>query len=209
MAVDADGLRQQIIDEEVLDPEGLHHEFVSGLHGRKLDFDLIPDDSNLFNRWVETVCEKLKELYPEEVAKGLVIISVANGTNRVVPLVAGLLGNGSISYLTEKVSPKAVKLVDGAEAALKASQPEFAVIIEDVGTKGTTSASAAKSALASGVKRVEVLNTWQRRDKLEELDAIDVKYNAVIFELLPTLDPEECNKTGYCAQGWQYIEHAK
>ena len=41
----AEIFRQHILAAGVLDPEGVHHEFVSGMHGRKLDFDTIPTGS--------------------------------------------------------------------------------------------------------------------------------------------------------------------
>ncbi|HUD05979.1 MAG TPA: phosphoribosyltransferase [Candidatus Saccharimonadales bacterium] len=192
----------------ILDPEGIHHEFVSGMHGRKLDFDAIPDDSDLFNEWVDVVVKFIKETYQDIDHARLAIVSVANGTNRLVPLVANKLGGGSVALLTEKVSPKEVKLTDEAVKKLKSFAHDLVVTIEDVGTKGTTSATALRSAMAAGAKRVESINTWQRRHRLEEIESLGVVNHSIITDLLPTLTPEDCRKSEYCAKGWQYIEHA-
>lgn len=200
--------KNHIIDSDVLDAEGVHHEFVSGMHGRKLDFDIIPKESDLFREWVLIIAQAVKELYPDIAHDKLMLLSVANGTNRLVGPVAREIGEGVTAVLTEKVSPKAVKLTAEAKRKIKSIKPELVVAIEDVGTKGTTSATAVRSARKAGVKRVEALNTWQRREQLEELEAINAVYHSVIKELLPTLTPEECRATGYCAQSWKYIEHA-
>lgn len=199
--------RDHLLDEEVLDPEGVHHEFVSGLHGRKLDFDTIPSDSRLFEEWVEAVARRVHELYIAENAGKIVLVSVANGTNRLVPIVAAEVGHKVVGVLTAKESAKSVKLLPESVEAIKAIKPEVAVAIEDVGTRGTTSASAVSDVRRLNVPRVEALNTWQRRQQLEELEAIGAPYNAVIFEPLPSLSPAECRATGYCAYGWEFIEH--
>jgi phosphoribosylpyrophosphate synthetase len=205
---DKNEFKQHITESEILDPEGVHHEFVSGMHGRKLDFDAIPTDNDLFLEWVAIVAQAVRELYPDVPLDKLVLLSVAGGTNRLVGPVAKLLGGGVHALLTEKVSPKAVKLTAEAEKMITKLQPDLVLAVEDVGTRGTTSASAVVAARAAGATRVEALNTWQRREQLEELEAIDAVYHSIINDVLPTLSPEECRASGYCAQGWQYIEHA-
>lgn len=195
------------LEESILDPEGVHHEFVSGLHGRKLDFDTISDDDPLFDEWVAIVAEKVKELYPDVPKNKLVLLSVAGGTNRLVGPVAQAIGHGVTPVLTEKVSVKEVKLTDEAARIIKSRQPELVLAIEDVGTSGSTSATAVLAARRIGAGRVEALNTWQRRKRLEKLEAINTIYNSIIKDMLPTLEPAECQKDGYCAKGWKFIPH--
>ena len=206
--VSVEDFKKHIIESDVLDPEGVHHEFVSGLHGRKLDFDVIPDDSELFREWVQVVAQKVAELYPDIPLRRLALLSVAGGTNRLVGPVAEAMGGGVTSLLTEKISPKEVELTTEAKKNLKELRPELVLVIEDVGTQGTTSASAVRSATEAGARRVEALNTWQRSHSLIKLDEIGANYNSVVKELLPNLTPEECRESGYCAQGWKLIEHA-
>lgn len=200
--------KKNITNSQVLIPKGIHHEFVSGLHGRKLDFDLIDEKSDLFRQWVEVVAQFIKKQYSDISPSKIVLLSVAGGTNRLVGPVAKAIGGGVTALLTEKTSARSVRLTDEAKKKLKALKPELVVALEDVGTRGGTAASAVLSAQEAGAKRVEVLNTWQRSEVLEALEAIDATYNAIIKEIWPNFTTEECRKTGYCAQGWKLIEHA-
>lgn len=206
MGTTAENFRNHIIESRyVLDPEGTHHEFVSGLHGRKLDFDLIPDGSELFHEWVDVAAKKIRSLYLSYglLRSELLVISVANGTNRVVgPVAQKLRAN---SALTEKDSPRSVKLTPEAEELIAELKPSVAVVLEDVGTSGTTSATAVEAVRSAGVQRVEALNTWQRREKLEKLIGIKAAYSSIIYEPLPTYTPEDCQTEGYCAQNWEFI----
>lgn len=200
--------KKNIIDSGILDPEGLHHEFVSGLHGRKLDFDLIDENSDLFKQWVAVVAASVKKLYSHIPPNKLVLLSVAGGTNRLVGPVAKAMGGGVTALLTEKTSSKSVHLTQEAKKKLKSADPQLVLALEDVGTRGTTSATAVLSAHEAGAKAVEALNTWQRSEALDELEAIGATYNAIIKEPLPNFTPEQCHKDGYCAQGWKLVEHA-
>lgn len=200
--------KKNIINSDILDPEGLHHEFVSGLHGRKLDFDLIDRKSDLFNHWIRVVAETIKKLYPDIPRNKLMLLSVAGGTNRLVGPVAKELGGGVVAVLTEKTSPRSVRLTEKAKKQIQALKPELVLAVEDVGTRGTTSATAVTGAKEAGAKRVETLNTWQRSDSLSELDTIGAVYNCAIKELLPNFTPGECRAKGYCAKGWKLVDHA-
>lgn len=200
--------KKKIMNSNVLDREGLHHEFVSGLHGRKLDFDLIEPNSDLFKQWVEVVAEAIKKLYKDVPTNKLALLSVAGGTNRLVGPVADMIGGGVSALLTEKTSPKSVKLTDEAKTKLEELKPDLVLALEDVGTRGTTSATAVLSAREAGAKVIEALHTWQRSEVLDELEAIRAKYQAIIKETLPNLTPEECRKNGYCSKGWKLVEHA-
>lgn len=198
---------KQSLAESILDPEGVHHEFVSSLHGRKLDFDLIPTNSPLFKEWVEVAAQSLQGLYPNADWSQTVLLSVANGTNRLVEPVAKIINSGVTALKTEKLTPKSVKLTNAAKQFIQANKPQLVIAIEDVSTKGTTLASAVLAAWSAGAKNVEAIDTWQRREKLEELDKIKVRYHSIIKEILPNLEPEECRSKGYCAKGWQFIPH--
>lgn len=190
----------------VIDPEGVHHEFVSGMHGRKIDFDAIPTEDPLFDEWIEVISTYIKETFPDRL-NDIGLVSVANGTNRVVPLVAKKLGPGATYYLTEKMTSKSVKLEASSEAALKEKQPGLLLVLEDVGTQGTTSASAVEKVRELGFTNIRVINTWQRQKSLVKLDEINVPYSSIIFEILDTLSPEDCTTKGYCAEGWEFIKH--
>ena len=193
----------------ILDPEGRHHEFVSGVHGRKLDFDKIPDGSELFGEWVEVNARTIFSLYPDIDPGRLVILGVARGTNRLAAPVAAALGDAVTALVTEKMSPKTVRLAPAAMASMRLLDPDLVVAIEDVGTAGTTAASAVISARAAGARRVEVLNTWQRTISLKRLIGIKAVYHSIIYEPLADFAPEVCRTDGYCAEGWELIPHGR
>ena len=198
-----------MIDGCLLDPEGVHHEFASGMHGRKLDFDKIPDYGSLIDLWIDAVADSIRDTLPRKKLGKLALVSVANGTNRIVPRVAENLGNDTHALLTEKSSAKSVRLTAEAEAIMPRINDGAFVVIEDVATTGLTSASASLALRSAGATDILVMSTWQRRERLEELDAIGVPYVSVINEVLPTLSKEACNSSGPCSQGWLYIEHGK
>lgn len=190
----------------VIDPEGVHHEFVSGTHGRKIDFDAIPTDDPLFEEWIEVIATYIKETFPDSL-DDIGLVSVANGTNRVVPLVAEKLGPGASYFLTEKQTSKSVRLESSSESALREKQPGLILVLEDVGTQGTTSASAVEKVRELGFTNIRVINTWQRQKTLVKLDEINVPYSAIIVDILDTFSPDDCTIKGYCAEGWEFITH--
>jgi orotate phosphoribosyltransferase len=199
-------LRDKILADGVMDDETVHHEFVSGLHGRKIDFDVIPTSSELYRMWIDTVVAYIKEKYPEQ---PIAVLGVANGGNRLAISVAAGLGGGVLGLTTEKVSAKSVALTSASKDFIEQLKPSFVLVVEDVGTAGTTSATAALAALEAGAQKVTVLNTWQRSEQLDKLVEAGVKWQSVIHEPMVNYSPEECEEAGYCANGLEFIPHAK
>lgn len=195
---------KQKLERAILDVKGTHHEFAYGSHGRKLDFDLIKDDSTLYATWVQVVADTIREKY-QKVPDA--ILGVANGTNRLSRDVANVLGVAALH--TIKVSPKEVALTDESLDLLRIMKSGFVVVVEDVGTSGGTAYSAARNALENGATKVEVLFTWKRQLELRAFEKGDIPYQAIIDEPLPTFTEEQCRAKGYCAQGWRLIEHSK
>ncbi len=195
-----ESLRERILTEGVLDPEDMHHEFVSGMHGRKLDFDRIETASSLYEDWTDAFAEYIRTEYQQQPNA---LIGVANGANRLALSIAAKLKNGAVGLITEKDTPKSAKPVDSSLDYLSSYKPDFVLVIEDVGTSGTSSASVCRAVIEAGAKKVEVLNTWQRREQLEKLDEAGFSYQAMIKEVLPTYAPEACD---YCANGVKLIE---
>jgi hypothetical protein len=209
LATQIEAFRENIINSGyVLDPEGTHQEFVSGKHGRKLDFDNIDREGQLYDEWISVTAGFLQEEFP---TLPEMIIGVANGTNRPALDTALRIVDGSIGEVIGLVSAKdkanSKKLYLGAIAteAIKVKKPELVVVFEDVGTTGSNSVQVATACLKSGAQSVEVVTTWQRREKLEKLDEANIPHRAIINEPLPTYDPEECKEHGFCAQGWEFI----
>lgn len=199
-------LKQHILESGVLDGADIHHEFVSGLHGRKIDFDTIPTDSELYRLWVEVTADYILTSYaplPE------MILGTANGANRLAVSVAAKIQHGILGLTTQKLTAKSVELSTVAEEFITSLTPQHVLILEDVGTSGTTSATAALSALKHGAIKVTVLNTWQRSDTLKKLEENNIEWQSIIHERLPNFTPEECRENGLCAQEITLIPHAK
>lgn len=197
----AEELKQRILTEGILDDETIHHEFVSGVHGRKLDFDKILTGSELYNLWVDVSVEFIKDNYktlPD------MILGVANGTNRLAVSIAAKLGNGTIGLMSEKQTSRSSQLHKSVEDVIRGYEPNFVLVVEDVGTSGTTSETTARKALEAGAKYVEVLNGWQRNSKLEKLEDSNIKYRSVIVETLPNYQPSDCE---YCKAGSVLVKH--
>jgi hypothetical protein len=187
--------------------QNTHHGFVSGMHGQKLEFEAIPGDSRLFSEWAESGARKMHELYDAEDIGKIVLLSVASGTNRVVEPIAEIMGSDVVAVKTYKDSPKSVKLTPAAKLAIRKIRPDLVVAFEDVGSTGLTSSTAAVGARRSGAQRIEVLNTWKRRPRLEQLERISVVYHSIVNENLPTYTDEDCGSIGFCAMGWRFIPH--
>jgi orotate phosphoribosyltransferase len=186
----------------VLDAEDLHHEFVSGMHGRKLDFDKIETGSEFYLQWVDVCVNFIRENYnplPD------IILGVANGANRLAVSIAAGLGEGTLGLMTEKESPKSSRFYPSVEDVIRGYKPKHVLVVEDVGTAGTPSATAALKALEAGAQTVSVLNTWQRRERLEKLEEAGVEYRSIIVEMMPTYEPDQCE---YCKTGVKLVEHA-
>lgn len=210
LETDLRDFRERILTDPVgvLDPEGvIHHEFVSGNHGRKLDFDKIPTDSDFYIEWVSVYARAIKARYADRMPDALV--GVANGANRLSTSVSGLLGNSVLGLTTVKLDAKTVELDE--DSIEKLGGVKFALIIEDVGTTGSTTGTAVTSLRDLGVRRIEAITTWQRNASLPKLDELRIPYGSLIPEPLPMFTPEDCasNPEGFCNQGVPLVPHAK
>lgn len=200
-------LEQKLIEFGVLDPERVHHEFSQGLHGQKVDFDKIDEEDPIFDEWAEATAGFIEREYPLQPDA---LIGVAKGTNRLAKAVARKVGEGILFLATEKNDQAKPILTEEARLQVEEFKPVFALVTEDVGTVGTNSLAAAQSALAAGIPRVEVLNTWQRSSTLTLLEEAGVEYRSIIRHILPSYTPEECRgEGGLCGAGWELIPYGR
>lgn len=200
--------KQKIIDSGIVEGEGVHHVFSQGLHGQKIDFDLIGDNSELYDNWVNLTAEFITQNYdnlPD------VVVGVANGTNRLAVSVAEVLGGDVAGLVTVKPDESRNQPVLTNESIKKIQEikPSSTLILEDVGTTGTNSSSVYRSLKQAGVENVEILNTWQRNENLPHLDNEGAKYKAVIKDVLTNYTPKECQESGFCSKGWKLLNHGK
>lgn len=201
--------RERVLSDPtaVLDPEDLHHEFVSGNHGRKLDFDKIETGSDFFIDWIAIYARAVRERYANRLPDA--VVGVANGANRLALAIAPLLGEGVLALTTEKLDPKTVQLDDDSRAQVYDNDVRFALVVEDVGTTGSTAATAITDLRGMDVRRIEAINGWQRNNALPKLEELRIPYGAVILDPLPMFSPEACvaEPDGYCAQGVELVKH--
>lgn len=212
LQADIDHFRDRILTDPVgvLDPEGVvHHEFVSGNHGRKLDFDKIETDSDFYIDWVSIYARAVRATYSRRLPDALV--GIANGANRISKSVAHLLGIRVLGLTTEKVDAKTVTLDEEAREALASRDIRFVLTIEDVGTTGSTSSTVIPDLREVGVARIDSINFWQRNASLPRLQGMRIPHTAVILDPLPMFSPETCptDPEGYCAKGVPLVSHAK
>ena len=191
--------KDQILNSGILDPEGTHHEFASGNHGRKLDFDLIDSDSSLYQKWVDVIVQDIRAHTPLPD----VVFGVANGMNRMAKSVGEALSIAEIT--TRKLSNGTIEIPETSKKLMLGKNISFALILEDVGTTGASAYSVAQSANALGIDRVQILFTWQRVNKLTALRDSQTPHRSIIRKDMPTYSPEQCRASGYCFMGWKLI----
>lgn len=194
-------LKAKVLSEGILDSETIHHEFSSGKHGRKLDFDKIETGSDTYLLWVDATVDFIRANYDQQPD---MVIGVANGTNRLAVSVAAKLNGGVLGLMTEKESGKSSKFHPSVADVIQGYKPEFVLVLEDVGTSGGTSSTVVQKALALGAKKVEVLNGWQRNATLPVLDELEIPYRSLIVEPMPNFDPDNCD---YCKAGVELVAH--
>lgn len=209
---DIEAFRDRIIEcGYVLDPHGTHSEFVSGMHGQKLDFDNVDARTDpLYHEWIDVQVDFIRDNFPELPD---FILGVANGTNRVAYSLGERFEGDVIPFASrkDKDNSKVLYLPRMAQMALQIIQPNIVVVVEDVGTTGSNSVQIAEQALENGAGDAIVVTTWKRRERLERLEEAGIEYLAIIDEPLPTFTPEDCasDPNGFCARDWQFKARAK
>ena len=208
---DIQSLKERIMEDsiQVMDVDGMHHEFVSGMHGQKLDFDKILTGTDFYIQWVSLYARAIKQIYGDVYPAA--IVGIANGANRLAKSIAPLISDDMIVLSTEKVDAKTVKLTEDSVEILKSQSIESVLIVEDVGTTGSTTVTAVHDLKDKGVKKIEALNGWVRTESLVRLDEIGLPYYALIHDVLPVFSPDDCERDeeGFCKRGFEFVPHAK
>lgn len=195
----------------VLDPEGVHHEFSQGLHGRKADLDAIIEDTYLYDEWIDINTAFVADEFGLDALQNAVLVGVANGTNRVARDVSRAFDR-KVPYIeTFKNEQNLPELTWAAIDFLGTKQVELAIVLEDVITRGTNSAATVLSLQKhrpESLRRIEVVGTLQR-GMPERLIELNVPYHAIIKHLMKDFTPEECGAApdGFCKQGWELIPY--
>lgn len=200
----------------ILDPPGvIHHEFADGHHGRKLDFDKISSEDELYIQWVDLYAQYIKSRYRTRTAMPDALVGVANGANRLSRDIPshfdGRLGKKVLSLFTVKTTSGDMRITDDSIAILDSKRVKFALIVEDVSTTGSTTAKVVDRLRELGQRRIEVVSTWQRSFSLPHLENKNVRHGAMIYHPMPMFAPEECRTSpeGYCARGIELEVHSR
>ena len=190
----------------LMDPEGVHHEFKSGMHGQKLDYDAIEEGTELFDRWAKLYLDFIMLGYEKQPD---LVMSVAEGVDQLVKRIGEFAGStGPDTLLSKKLADKTIVIDGKAREQIERKDYQSAVIVEDVGTTGRSSLMVAQQLRDLGIKKIEVINTWQRRPHLEKLEEAGVAYRSLNFEPLTTFSPDECRAFGFCSKDWEFIPRA-
>ncbi len=205
--VTAAQFEQSIVELGIKDQD-CHHEFTTGLHGEKLDFDVIAPGTPEWGMWVQLSAAETRQLFSGPSAPCLV--SLANGTLEVTEAIAAELnthGNYDDQVLvahTEKFvvnDQKIVRLTEAAKRLIAYYGIEQALEIDDAATTGSTTAMPIPKLREFGMEDIRVLYAWLRNPRLPYLDEQNVPYYGLIDgHYLPDFSPEECRDHGFCAE---------
>lgn len=205
-SVTPEAFKEHILTSGVLE-KGTHHEFVGHTHGQKVDMgDIVPGLPE-YDEWVEINTQQIFQNW-DEVPEA--IIGIAKGTNELALDVAVNLGTFGLQ--TEKYddpedpSRKKVRLTEFARQMVVQEGLKRILILEDVGTKGTTAVQIALELLALGVEYVEVQITWPRNEAMERLDEYNIPWRGIIKHLLPDHPADSCP---LCAEGQECIPYGQ
>ncbi len=177
----------------------IHQEFKKGQHGIKVDFGhaAIAEGTALFSEWVDVTHDYIEGEY-RQLPDGLV--RVDSGTNALVGAVIKKFGTHVLDIATEKKPD--IGLTHAARKIITHERPNFLLVLDDVGTTGSTTRSVVDQIERLGVPRVEVLYALQRTVSLPYLARVAVQ--SMIRRPMPTYEPEQCR---YCHEGYELIEY--
>lgn len=198
--------------------EGVHHGFKTGVHGEKLDFDVVKRGTRLWDEWADLTARLVHQTHPGPAPPALE--STANGTVDLTEDVAANLdryGNydGAVAVIhTEKIeNPDGttfIRLTEAAKKILWLVRPTVIRKIDDAATTGSTTAYTTADLRSFGVEDITAVYTWMRQLYLPHLETAGVRYVGVIDNHeLPSYPPEECRASKFCADGVPFIPYGQ
>ncbi|MDQ3158897.1 MAG: phosphoribosyltransferase [bacterium] len=205
---DIDALRRRMLNspESIMDQETeAHHLFANGLHGLKVDCDMVEDNSDLYINMTSVYARAILDVYDYELPD--VLIGVANGANRFAASIAPMIG--AVALATKKNTTSDVELSEEASETLEGMDDDlFGLVIEDVGTSGSTVWSLVDR--LRGIDRfgrIEAFHLLQRSATLHFLDSNDVTYRSVVFEPQTDYSKADCEVSGFCSRDVPLLEN--
>ncbi len=193
-------------ETDVYDSDGTHSEFNQGLHGRKVDCDNIAEGTKLYEDWIGLSADLVWQSLPKRTLGKVVLIGIANGTNRIARDTADMLGcvTALETYKNEEGRPE---LTPEAIEILKGLNPAHARFLEDVSSRGTNVMWATASLHTnrpSSLEDIEAHALFERGVPVW-LASIGLKYRAIIRHHMLDFEPDQCKTRpmGYCANNWE------
>lgn len=189
--------------------EVCHHEFTTGVHGEKLNFDLITPGSAEWRQWTELNASMIRQLYSD--CQPPVLVSIADGTIDITEATAlelNRFGNyedevrvAHTEKLVDDTGNKTVRLTEAAKQLLAYFGIQQAIEIDDAATTGSTTAMPVPKLREFGVSDIRVLYAWLRNRHLPHLDDLNVPYYGIVDgHYLPDYSPADCRDHGFCAE---------
>ncbi|MCA9334253.1 phosphoribosyltransferase [Candidatus Saccharibacteria bacterium] len=202
---------QRRLREVAYDPIGEHHEFRSGLHGRKYDLSKIRENGQLYGAMLGLNVELIET--DMSIDQPLVIAGVDSGTIEFAHDVAAMVGHPEVQAVDSEKDPESgmLSLTDIARDAIWAlhdRQPKI-VILDDVGTTGGSLVPLFVDAINYlGIDDVVAQYTVQRSAVLRKLEGY-YPYRAVIVDPQVDYTEEACVDRGFCSRGSRLIPYTK
>lgn len=193
-----------------LDPVGVHHEFRTGVHGRKYDLSKL-EGSRLYGDMVDLNVGLIEGDMAED--QPLVIVGIDSGTIDFAKDVAEKVEHPNVQAVKTEKHPETnalsfTELARDAIWALRGYGPKV-VLLDDVGTTGSTLVPLFVDAV-DYLEADDVIAqyTIQRNKTLSRLEG-KYRYRAVVVDPQRDYTPEECAKRGWCSRGWELKPYTK
>ncbi len=194
------GMYQRALEQAGVKNESVHHEFVTGVHGIKIDFD-VTHNNRSSPLYIAGVMFKASLIMRESGGEGVIgILGIDTGTTRHAKDVATVITSAgfamrAVALTTHKRiedGKKHIELTDETRELVSAHKIRHIAIDDDTGTTGSSTAQPVPALRDLGVEDISVYYDWIRNPELPYLDELGVAYEGIIRVCLPDYEPDDC-----------------
>ncbi|MCA9331851.1 hypothetical protein KC968_02830 [Candidatus Saccharibacteria bacterium] len=191
---------QQALERAGVKDDSIHHEFVSGAHGVKLDFDVTHKNRSSLLYMAGVMMKASMIMRDFEGSDRIGVLGIDTGTTQHARDVATVIlssgfGARVFSLTTVKSiqnGQKFIELTDETKELLVDHRITSVAIDDDVGTTGSSTAQPIPIMRDLGVQDTAVYYDWVRNPRLPRLDELQVAYRGMIEAWLPDYQPDDC-----------------
>lgn len=208
---------QRLLAAGVREPDGFHSEFVKGAHGQKLDMEKVlsrrrsPDYLLGLVLKGGLVADEVRRMGGRRVA----LVGIANGMTTHAHDLSRYMswrhpGLEVTALDTEKIvegKQKTIQLTGLSRHILERRRFDVAVLDDDVGTRGSSTAQPVPDLRDYGIPHIFAAYNVLRSGTLPDLDALGVPTLTLLSKPQPNYSPEDCAQVGFCAMGWDLAEY--